>query len=113
MGLLVSFSPKKRPTLKEMNFDKLGFLVDKYFKEHKNFSSVVELDTINSVWSSALGEKISTISTPKSFDVKTGKLTIKVENSLWRNDLAFMKTDLIDSLNKKLSDIVIQDIILR
>ncbi len=109
----MEFKPKPRPTLHDLNIDKLGPLVDTFMGHYSGSNSLVELHKILDNWHAIVGDKIASIATPKEFETDTGKLTLQVKNSMWRNELSFLKISLIENLNIKLGDNTIQDIILR
>jgi len=50
------------------------------------------------IWEQAVDEEISTHAKPISF--KNGKLVLKVIDPIWRNELNFLKSNIITSLNK-------------
>ncbi|MDL1878766.1 DUF721 domain-containing protein, partial [Cytophagia bacterium CHB2] len=43
-------------------------------------------------------------------DVQDGRLYVEVANSIWRNELYYMKPDIIVKINKKLGQNLIHDI---
>lgn len=65
--------------------------------------------TAISKWSQIVGERISKETQP--LGVRGGKLFLWVENSSWRNELTFMKKEIINRLNRSLGEKVIRDII--
>ena len=60
------------------------------------------------VWAEAVGEKIKENTEP--VDVRFGVLTVKTSNPVWRQELQFQKTNIVDSINKKLKKTTIKDI---
>jgi len=44
--------------------------------------------------------------------VRDGALIVEVENSAWRNELYYLKAELIEQINKKIGKKVIHDIMM-
>ena len=61
------------------------------------------------VWDQAVGETISREAQPKS--IKQGVLKVKVKDAAWRQELSFMKDDIIGKLNHVLGREIVSDII--
>ncbi len=68
---------------------------------------VKEFEAVN-LWPEIVGEQIAKVATAK--DVQDGRLYVEVANSTWRNELYYMKPDIIVKLNKKLGQNLIHDI---
>ena len=63
------------------------------------------------IWDEVVGKTISNHTTPEK--VSYGKLYIKVDSPVWRNELLFRKDEILDKINKKLNKVKIREIILR
>jgi len=61
-------------------------------------------------WSSVVGDKINAVTEPVR--VEDGKIFVRVKNDAWRNEIYYIKSDIIEKLNKKVGKKVIQDLIL-
>jgi len=59
-------------------------------------------------WSEIVGERISEISEAER--IENGVLFVKVSSPVWRNELVFMKSNLISSVNEALATTVVRDI---
>ncbi|NQV41088.1 MAG: DUF721 domain-containing protein [Candidatus Marinimicrobia bacterium] len=59
-------------------------------------------------WSEIVGERISEISEAER--IENGVLFVKVSSPVWRNELVFMKSNLISSVNEALAKTVVRDI---
>lgn len=59
-------------------------------------------------WSEIVGERISQISEAER--IENGVLFVKVSSPVWRNELVFMKSNLISSVNEALTKTVVKDI---
>ena len=62
-----------------------------------------------SKWHIIVGEKIAKEARPVG--VRDGKLFLQVDNASWRNELIFMKREIIDKINQSLGSPVIKDIV--
>ena len=60
-------------------------------------------------WPQIVGARIAKEAQP--LGVKGGILFLQVENASWRNELTFMKREIIHKLNRTLGETVIRDII--
>lgn len=65
--------------------------------------------SVLSQWSQVVGERISEKAIPTG--IERGKLFVQVESSSWRNELMFIKREIIDKLNQAVGAKVIRDII--
>jgi len=59
-------------------------------------------------WSEIVGEKIASACEPVR--VSDGVLLVKVRSSSWRNELVYMKDDILDKIGKTVARGVIKDI---
>ncbi len=59
-------------------------------------------------WDHVVGKEIAKQSEP--FKVVKGSLFVKVNDTVWRNELQFFKNEIIEKLNKKIGKNVIRDI---
>lgn len=59
-------------------------------------------------WNSTVGKQISDHTDPQK--VTGGILFVKVDNDVWRNELSYMKHEIIQKLNRKIGKKVIQEI---
>ncbi len=67
-----------------------------------------EIAALN-LWAEVVGEKIAKVTEAK--DVREGRLFVKVENSVWRNELYYIKQELIKELNLRLGQNIVNDIV--
>jgi predicted nucleic acid-binding Zn ribbon protein len=68
-----------------------------------------EFDAVN-CWAEIAGEQIA--SHTKAREVRDGALVVEVSSSAWRNQLFYLKAELIEQINKKIGKKVIHDILL-
>lgn len=59
-------------------------------------------------WVEIVGERIAQISEAER--IENGVLIVKVSSPVWRNELVFMKSNLINSVNEALAKTVVKDI---
>ena len=59
-------------------------------------------------WEEVVGPKIKENTEP--IEVQFGVMTVKVKNSVWKQELQFQKNNIIKSLNKKLIKTMIKDL---
>lgn len=66
----------------------------------KNYGALFSHEDVKifKIWEQAVNEEISSHAKPVSF--KNGKLVLMVVDPIWRNELNFLKLDIIASLNK-------------
>jgi len=62
-------------------------------------------------WDKAVGKTIAKHSKP--FSVKKGTLFVRVEGSVWANELSLMKKKIINKLNKMIGHESIKDIVFK
>ncbi len=63
------------------------------------------------IWNTAVGEQIAKATNPEK--IERGVLTVRVEKSVWRNELSYLKKEIIEKLNKLLQEEVVKEIIFR
>ncbi|MCG3118400.1 MAG: hypothetical protein ALAOOOJD_00589 [bacterium] len=85
--------------------DVLGELLQQYGLAER----LREFDAVN-CWAEIAGEQIA--SHTKARDVRDGALVVEVTSSAWRNQLFYLKAELIEQINKKIGKKVIHDIML-
>ena len=62
-------------------------------------------------WPGIVGEQISNVATPMR--IEHGKLFVHVSQAAWRNELVFLKSALIEKINKAMHQEIVNDIIFR
>ena len=55
-----------------------------------------------------MGERVAEVSQAEK--IEKGVLFVRVESPVWRNELSFMKQNLIENINKKLNKQIVKDI---
>jgi predicted nucleic acid-binding Zn ribbon protein len=62
-------------------------------------------------WDQIVGDSIARVT--KAESIRDGKLVVKVVHPTWRQELVFLKTDLIAKINRKMNGEIIKDIIFK
>ena len=62
-------------------------------------------------WPSIVGEQIAAIATVER--IHDGKLFVRVSRPTWRNELIFLKKELVRKINSTMNQEIIKDIIFR
>ena len=88
----------------------LGSFLNHILKKYGLFDKIKE-HYIYIVWKEEVGENISAHTTPVFF--KNGRLFVDVDSSTWLNELKFMKTKIIKSLNERLEANKVRDIVFK
>lgn len=63
------------------------------------------------MWDDVVGSHIAAMTTAERID--NGKLIVRVRSSTWRQELTFLKKELIARLNAALQEEIVKDIIFR
>lgn len=63
------------------------------------------------IWPEIVGEQIARVTVAER--IEHGKLIVRVATAVWRNELLFLKRDIIAKLNAALGDNVVKEIIFR
>jgi predicted nucleic acid-binding Zn ribbon protein len=61
------------------------------------------------LWEEVAGERIAQVA--KAREVRDGKLFVEVASSAWRNELFYLKYELVKKLNSRAGEQVIHDIV--
>ena len=73
-----------------------------------NFKKINELTNICTAWTNIVGKTID--KNTKIQSIKKGKITVRVANSTWRNELIFQKEGLLNRLKQEEPEINIKEI---
>ncbi|MEA3500507.1 MAG: DUF721 domain-containing protein [Candidatus Marinimicrobia bacterium] len=60
------------------------------------------------IWEEIVGRRVSNVTTP--IKIISGKMIVKVKNSVWRNELVMLKEEIIKKYENKLEKKIIKDI---
>ncbi len=62
-------------------------------------------------WPEIVGEQIAKVATAER--LTDGKLFVHVEQAVWRNEMVFLKKELIEKINRAMHQEIVHDIIFR
>jgi len=85
----------------------LGNVFTQLFKD-LGIDKAIQQNMAVSRWSEIVGDRISQIS--KAEKIEQGVLYVQVNSPVWRSELVFMKSNLINSMNEALAKNVVKDI---
>lgn len=87
--------------------EKISDLIKNLF-DAKGIQDKVDTASIQSLWSQTVGEIISKNTSVVS--LKSGTMTVKTTNPVWRNELVMQSGGIIQNLNKKQNRLKIKEI---
>ena len=85
----------------------LGNVFAQLFKD-LGIDKAIQQNMAVSRWAEIVGDRISQISEAQR--IENGVLFVRVSSPVWRNELVFMKSNLINSMNEALTKNVVKDI---
>ena len=88
----------------------IGDLINKTLIKHGIFDKIKEY-YIYIIWDEEVGKNISAPAKPIFF--KHGKLFVKVDSSIWLNELKFLKDKIKEKINAKLETNKVKEIYFR
>ncbi len=89
--------------------EKVGNIIQKYFFDLGIDKPILEHRAIF-VWPTIVGKRLSEVTQPER--VTEGKIFVKINNALWRNEIFYHKKEIIQKMNQELGANVLNDIIL-
>ena len=84
-----------------------GDILQKLVKKYHLEGNLSDQNIINS-WPEIVGSELAAICTPVKFE--HGKLTLKVKNQIWRQELGNKEKELLNSIKTKTKEIKIKSI---
>jgi len=87
----------------------LGDVLQELLHQYGLAQRVKEFEAMN-LWPEVVGEQVAKVSAAR--DVRDGCLYVEVTNSVWRNELYYMKPEIIAKINRKIGQNLIHDILL-
>ncbi|MFC1563891.1 DUF721 domain-containing protein [candidate division KSB1 bacterium] len=88
--------------------ESLGGILKKLFSDIGIDKSLKQQEAVL-IWEEVVGDAISKVSTPES--VEHGRLYVKVQNNVWKQEIHYHKLEIIKRINERLRKEVIKDII--
>jgi predicted nucleic acid-binding Zn ribbon protein len=86
----------------------LGDVLGELLQHYGIADRVKEFEAVN-CWAEVVGEQVARHT--KARDVRDGSLIVEVSSSAWRNELFYLKADLIEQVNKRIGKKIIHDIL--
>ncbi len=88
--------------------ESLSLVIGKLIKKRGWERKIKEVQALAN-WSKVVGPKVAENSSPVRIEGQ--KLFVKVENSVWKNELIFMEKEIKEKLNQSVNREVVKDII--
>ncbi len=85
----------------------LGNVLQDLLQQYGLTQKFKEFQAVES-WAEVVGETVAQVTQAR--EVRDGRLYVEVSSSAWRNELYFLKGDMIAKLNKKIGQNIIHDI---
>ena len=76
--------------------------------EGAGIKSALDQESAVTLWGAVVGRAVSSVT--KAEGVDSGTLVVRVESSVWRQELHMQKKEMINKLNKKIGTEVIREI---
>lgn len=96
---------KKRPA--QAKFQSLGDILEKILKK-KDIHITSEKRRLHDIWIKAVGSRIADQTSPEK--LQKGTLFVKVSNSVWMQQLHFLKAEIIEKLKRQTGEQPINNI---
>ena len=74
-----------------------------------NVRDIIAEQSVINRWEKVVGERIAGVTEPRS--IKKGILKVKVSNQAWRQELVYLKDDIVKKLNDDLEERFVSDIV--
>ena len=76
--------------------------------DNAGIRSALNQETAIALWGEVVGKKVSVVT--KADRVESGTMIVRVESSVWRQELHMQKEEIINKLNKKIGTRAIREI---
>lgn len=96
--------------MKTSNPKALGSVLNAVITELGIGQRVKQLKVLD-IWPEVVGKQIAGVTSPER--INAGKLVVRVSKAPWRNELLFLKKEIIAKLNKTVGEEIVKDIIFR
>lgn len=88
--------------------EKIGNLIDSILSERGYLSVCKEWDVV-AKWKDLVGEKIASVT--ECTRMEDGRLYVKVSSASWRNEISFLKPEIIKKIKKETDCSTLNDIV--
>ena len=89
--------------------EKIGHILHECFQDF-GIQKPLKRYRIFYLWPEIVGKKVAKVTIPQK--VSNKKIFIKVKNDVWRQEITFLKSEIIQKINKELGSNEIKDIVL-
>lgn len=96
---------KRRTT----NEQPLKQVIDTWLSEHP-MANKAKQTRVTHLWGALLGPSVK--NRTKNIYFSKGKLTVKLDSSVLRNELSFARENIIENINKELGETVVTELVL-
>jgi len=96
--------------MRKKNASTLGDAIKAYLKAMGLDKKLKEQELINS-WEETLGKNVSNATS--NIYIYNQKLFVEIDSSIIKNEILMIKSSIVQSLNKKVGEIIIRDIIVK
>lgn len=96
--------------MRRSDTQKIDKIIDAYLRQTGVGKKLKEIELINS-WEEVVG--ISVAKRTNNMYIKNKRLFVYIESSIVKNELMMLKDSLVNALNNKVKERVIEDIVLR
>ncbi len=95
--------------MRRSDTQKIDKIIDVYLKQSGVGKKLKEMELINS-WEEVVG--VSVAKRTNNLFIKNRKLFVYIESSIVKNELMMLKQSLVDALNNRVKERIIDDIVL-
>ena len=86
----------------------LGKILNQLLDRYGLAERAKEIEALN-LWPEVVGEKIAKVTEAR--ELREGRVFVKVANSVWRNELYYLKPEIIKELNLRIGKSIVHDIV--
>lgn len=88
----------------------LSTALDDVLKQYGLDIKLRKFEALN-VWEKVVGEQIAKVTKPER--IERDVLYVRVKKAVWRNELVFLKKEIIKKINKELEEEIVKEIVFR
>jgi predicted nucleic acid-binding Zn ribbon protein len=96
--------------LKQSNPKLIGNSIQAILNDYGLLPRLKQFEVLN-LWSDIVGEQVAKVTKAERID--HGQLIVRVERPVWRNELMFLKKDIIAKINKMMKEEIVKEIIFK
>lgn len=88
----------------------IGNSIQEILSDYGLLPRLKQFEVLN-LWNDIVGEQVAKVTKPERID--RGQLIVRVERPVWRNELMFLKKDIIAKINKMMKEEIVKEIIFK